>query len=752
MTVVAARVRPVAFLALVLASPPGAVGQSRLSVERIYGGAEFAAESFGPARWLGEGEGYTTLEAAPNGGGKEIVKYLTVTGHRQVLVKAEQLTPAGATAPLEIADHAWSADYSRVLVFTNTRQVWRLHTRGDYWVLDRSTGRLHQLGGASAGPASLMYAKFSPDGKRVGYVRENDIYVEELDSGVIHRITYDGSRTIINGNFDWVYEEEFGLHDGWRWSPDGTRIAFWQLNADRVREFTLVRNTDSVYAQLNPIQYPKAGEENSAARIGIVRSTGGLITWLGFEGDPRNHYLARMEWAASSDEVIVQRLNRLQNRLELVRANARSGELTTVLVERSPAWVEVVDDLVWFDGGQRFTWVSERDGWSHVYAVSRDGSEQRLLTPGEFDVLGVRNIDPHGGVIDFIAAPGEPARRYLYRARLDGKGTPWRLTPDNLAGTNGYDVSPDGRYAIHTRSQFGVPPVTSLVELPSHKPLRVLVKNAALARAVAALAQGPREFREVDIGDGVRLNAWIMKPVDFDSTRRYPILFYVYGGPGSQTVVDSWGGATWLWHLMLTQQGFIVASVDNRGTGARGRDWRQVIHGRLGVIETRDQAAAARVLGRLPWVDEHRMGIWGWSYGGFMSLNGLFQAPEVYSTAVAVAPVTDWSFYDNIYTERYNGLPRDNPEGYQQGSPLTYVDQMRGNLLLIHGTGDDNVHYQNTEALANALIAANRQFTMMSYPDRNHSISGGATAVHLRTLILDYLHRHLGTPGAPLLP
>ncbi len=740
------------FLLLCLVPPIAAQAPdpALLTVQRIYGSEEFTPESFGPSRWLEQGAAYTTLEPGPGGVGHEIVRYETATGRREVLVTAAQLTPSGAPAPLTVADYAWTTDLGRVLIFTNTRQVWRLHTRGDYWVLDRSTGRLRKLGGAEAEPATLMYAKFSPDGGRVGYVRANDLYVEDLETGVVTRLTRDGSRTVINGNFDWVYEEEFSLHDGWRWSPDGSRIAYWQLVADRVRDFNLIRNTDSLYSRLDPIQYPKAGEENSAARIGVVRATGGATTWLAFAGDPRNHYLARMDWAASSDEVIVQRLNRLQNTLELALGDARTGQVRTILVERDSAWVEVVDDLVWLDGGKWFTWVSERDGWSHVYAVSRDGASRRLLTPGQYDVLGTQAIDPHGGWIYYTAAPGAPAQRYLFRARLDGRGAPVRLTPAGHSGTNTYDVAPSGAFALHTHSRFGTAPVTGVVTLPGHRPLRTLVQNAGLARALAPLARGPVEFRQVDIGEGVALNAWIMKPVGFDSTRRYPILFYVYGGPGSQTVLDSWGGATWLWHLMLTQQGFIVASVDNRGTGARGREWRKVIYGQLGVVETRDQAAAATALGRLPWVDETRMGIWGWSYGGFMSLNGLFQAPEVYRTAVSVAPVTHWKFYDTIYTERYNGLPGPNAEGYDRGSPLSYVDGMRGNLLLIHGTGDDNVHYQNSEALINALVAADKQFTLMSYPDRNHRITGGNTTVHLRTLMLNYLHQHL-RGGAPAL-
>ncbi len=714
-----------------------------LTNQRIYASEDFRPEGFRGARWLTDGAGYTTLEGSAGANAREIIRYDTETGKREVIVTSAQLTPPGRSAPLEIDDYAWTSDLGRVLIFTNTQPVWRINTRGDYWVLDRGTGTLRQLGGSAAKSSTLMYAKFSPDGRRAGYVRENNLFVEDLQSGAITQLTTDGSRTVINGNFDWVYEEELGLHDGWRWSPDGKHLAYWQLNADQVRDFDLIRNTDSLYSRIVPIQYPKAGEANSAARIGIVDAAGGATRWLHVEGDPRNNYMARLDWAATSDQVIVQRLNRLQNTLDLLLGDAATGAVQTILVERDSAWVEVVDELVWLNGGKSFTWVSERDGWRHVYIVSRDGKSVRLVTPGEFDVLAITGIEPVAGWLYYVASPQNPTQRYLFRTRLDGTTKPERLSPITDVGTHGYDLAPGGRYAFHTFSTFTQPGATALVRLPEHTVVRSLAGNARLRERISALKRGPAEFFQVDIGEGVKLNGWLMKPADFDSTRRYPILFTVYGGPNSQTVMDSWGGSTYLWHLMLTQKGYLVASIDNRGTGARGRAWRKIIYGRLGVIETHDQIAAAKAVAQRPYVDPARVGIWGWSYGGFMSLNALFQGHEVYSTAIAVAPVTHWKFYDNIYTERFNGLPQNNAAGYDRGSPLTYVNQLTGDLLLVHGTGDDNVHYQNSESLINALVAANKPFTMMSYPNRTHSISGGNTTLHLRTLLTDYLEEHL---------
>jgi dipeptidyl-peptidase-4 len=360
----------------------------------------------------------------------------------------------------------------------------------------------------------------------------------------------------------------------------------------------------------------------------------------------------------------------------------------------------------------------------------------------------VAAVDPAGGWLYYIASPDDPTQRYLYRVPLGGTGKAERLSPVGQAGTHAYTVAPNAAVALHTFSRFGVPPVTELVRLPDHRVIRTLVANAALKAKVAAVRQGPAEFFQVDAGAGVKLNGYIMKPADFSPDRKYPILFTVYGGPGSQTVLDSWGGATYLWHLMLTQHGYLVASVDNRGTGMRGRDWRKIVYRQLGVVETKDQSAAARAIGRWSYVDSTRMGIWGWSYGGFMSLNTLFQAPDVYSMAIAVAPVTHWKFYDNIYTERYNGLPQDNRDGYDRGSPLSYVNQLRGRLLLVHGTGDDNVHYQNSESLLNALVKADKQFDFMAYPNRNHGIFGGNTTLHLRELLTRFVDETLGPPKA----
>ena len=744
-------------IGLVLSTIPGIgsaqqADSSLLTLDRIYGSKEFAPQPFGPARWLADGTAYTTLEPAAEGRGQDLVRYFVVSGRREVMVAARELTPPGAEGPLDVENYAWSPDGRMLLIFTNTRPVWRLNTRGDYWVLDRKSGSLRKLGGKEAGPSSLMFAKFSPDGRRVGYVRENNLYVEDLASGGVTALTADGSRTMINGTFDWVYEEELMDNDadGWRWSPDGRNIAYWQLNADSVKNFNLINNTDSLYSRVNPVQYPKVGEVNSAARIGVVPAAGGATRWLRVEGDPRNHYMARMDWAASSNEVILQQLNRLQNTNRVMLGDPRTGAVRTVLTERDTTWVDVVDEVVWLKDGKEFTWVSERDGWNHVYAVSRDGKSVRLLTNGAYDVLEIEGIDRKGGWLYFVASPDNPTQKYLFRTRLDGKGSAERLSPRSEPGTHVYDRSPDYKYAIETYSRLGTPPVVRLVRLPGNAVIRTLVDNTALRTRVAQLRQPTVEWLSVPAEDGTRMPGVLFKPANLDPTRKYPLLFFVYGGPGSAEVEDQWG-AYYLWHSMLTQKGYLVAIVDNRGTPAPlGRRWRKAIYGQLGVLEARDQAAAARTLTQRPYVDAARVGIWGWSYGGFMTLNMLFQHPEIYRTGVAVSPVTHWALYDNVYTERFNGLITDNREGYDRGSPMSYVDGFRGNLLLVHGSGDDNVHFQNSEVLVNALVAANKPFQMMSYPNRTHCVCQGKnTTLHLFSLITRYLDQHLLAPAPP---
>lgn len=728
---------------------------SRLTLARIFGSREFASHGTPSLRWTADGKGYTALEpSATVPDARDLVRYDAASDRREIVVSAQRLVMPGDSTAIDIDDYQFSRDGRRLLIFTNAQRVWRENTRGDYWVLDVAGGAPRELGGAAAKSDSLMFAKFSPDGDRVAFVRANNLYVENVATGAETALTTDGSRTIINGTFDWVYEEELSLRDGFRWSPDGTRIAYWQLDDSGVRNFLLIDDTDSLYSYTIPVQYPKAGTTNSAARVGVVSASGGATQWLAVPGDPRQHYIARLEWAAGSNEVVLQQLDRRQHTLNVILGDARTGAVRTVLTERDSTWVDVVDDVRWIDSGRQFTWVSERDGWRRLYAVTRDGHAIRPLTTGAFDLQNpdaafgdpyVVGVDSTAGWIYFTASPDAPTQLFLYRARLDGRGSAERVTPKDEPGTHTYSVAPGGKYAFHTYSTFTTPAVHELVRLPSHAVVRTLSDNAELRARLALLDRGKVQFLRVPARDGTLLDAWVMTPPGFDPSRKYPVLFTVYGEPAAQTVLDAWSG-DYLWHLMLTQQGYVVASIDNRGTPApRGRAWRRSIYGAIGVLSSQDQADGARALAKqLPFMDSTRIGVWGWSGGGSMTLNLMFRSPELYKVGMSVAPVPDERLYDTIYQERYMGLPQENPDGYRRGSPITYAANLRGDLLVVHGSGDDNVHYQGTERLINVLVAADRPFTMMDYPNRSHCICEGAgTRLHLFGLLTRYLETHL---------
>jgi dipeptidyl-peptidase 4 len=734
------------FLAIAPAvAQPQTPDPAKLTLDRIFASDEFRGDRVPSVKWLDDGA-YTTLRPSKaQKGASEIVK-VDAAGKSEVLVPAEKLVAPNAKEPLSIQSYEFSKNLDLVLIFTNSVKVWRQNTRGDYWTFQRSTGKLTKLGG-DIKPSTLMFAKLSPDGTHVGYVRDNNLYVEPVEGGTATKLTSDGSNEVINGTFDWVYEEEFFCRDGWRWSPDGKNIAYWQLDTRGVKTFTLIDNTTGDYPILKTFAYPKTGERNSACRVGVVPATGGATQWIDVPGDTRtDYYIPRMEWADNSKELVIQRINRLQNAVDVMLADATTGKAWTVQTERDGAWIDIHDDAMeWVEKGAAFTWVSERDGWRHLYLVSRDGVIVRRITSGDFDVIKVLRIDEKGNRVYFLASPENPTQQYLYRTSLSGSDSPERLTPIDQSGWHDYQFSPDGGWAVHTHSAFGSPPRVELVTFPDHKVVRTLAANDKLREVVGKLTRTPVEFFRADVGNGVKLDGWLMKPANFDPTKKYPLVFHVYGEPAGQSVTDHWGGSQYLWHLMLTQQGYAVACVDNRGTPCpRGRDWRRTVYRKIGTLASEDQAAAARELLKRPYLDPMRVGVWGWSGGGSMTLNLLFRYPDLYSTGMAVAPVPDMRLYDTIYQERYMGLPQDNAADYKQGSPIAHAAGLKGNLLIVHGTGDDNVHYQGTEKLADKLIELNKPFTLMSYSNRTHSINEGKnTTRHLYGLLTRYLNDNL---------
>lgn len=740
-------------------------------LHRMYASPDFEVKYFGPARWLDDGSAYTTVEpSAAVKDARDIVRYETATGKREVLVSATQLIPPNEKSPLDFENFFLSKDKSKVLLYTNTAQVWRRNTRGDYWVLDLRTKSLRKLGG-DAPPSSLMFAKFSPDGSQVAYVRANNIYVENVATGTMTQITRDGSSTIVNGTSDWVYEEELDVRDGFRWSPDGNRIAYWQFDTSNVGIFKLLYNLGApkeivtsfpypglgVYPSVLNIPYPIPGTTNSAVRVGVVSAQGGETKWMSVPGDPRNNYIARMEWAPggnpAASELAIEHLNRLQNTNDVLLADASTGAVQQIFRDQDPAWVDVNDEIKWIHNGKEFLWLSERDGWRHAYRVSRDGKNIQLLTPGAYDVISLDGVDEKNGELYFIASPENATQRYLYRASLDASAakataanTPERVSPADAPGTHLYDISPDGRWAFHIYSRADVTPVTDLVELPMHKSARVLEDNHALRANAAPLLTSPTEFFKVDIGDGVTLDAWMLKPPNFDPHKKYPLLVYVYGEPAAQTVEDVWADWNFDFHRIVADAGYIVVSFDNRGTPApKGRAWRKIIYGAIHPVIVKDQSAALKVfLQSHPYADPSRVALWGWSGGGSSTLNLMFRSPDLYKVGMAVAPVPDLRLYDTIYQERYMGLPLQNVEGYRSSSAINYAEGLKGHLLLVHGSGDDNVHYSGSELLLNRLIELDKPVDFMEYPNRTHAINEGpGTTLHLYSLLLRYLEEHI---------
>jgi dipeptidyl-peptidase-4 len=722
------------FATLLAAAPAPAQQQtppSQLSVERIFASSDFRLQGLPAIQWMKDGQRYTFV--GENG---DLMVEDAATARRDVMVAASALVPQGGGEAIEIEDYEWSADERKLIIFTNTQRVWRTNTRGKYyvWDLDRRT-----LTPISTQDGWQMFAKLSPNGSRVGFVRDNDLYVTDLATGRETRLTRDGGEQIINGTFDWVYEEELGVQDGWRWSPDGQRIAFWRIDQSPVRTFYMIQETDSLYSQPIALRYPKAGTPNPIARIGVIGVNGGETTWMD-TGSDTEVLLARMEWAESPNEVVIQRTNRIQNRIDVLLADASTGRSRVLFTETDAAWVDVTDDFTWLADGQRFLWTSERDGWNHLYVYNRNGSVARQLTRGPWEVTRVMGVDERGGWVYFGGTREGPAERHVYRVRLDGRGEIQKLSRE--PGTHNAAVSPAGTYYLDMYSTISTPTVTRLHRADGTE-VRTLVDNARAREALGQLAVNAPEFFTVRTQDGAELNAWMIKPAGFDPSRKYPVLMYVYGGPGSQTVLNSWGGSRYLWHQSLAQRGYIVVSVDNRGTGSRGRDFKKTVYLKLGQQEAADQIEAANWLARQPYVDAARIGIWGWSYGGYMTSMALTRSGSPFKAGIAVAPVADWWLYDTIYTERFMRTPQENPEGYRLGAPVNAAANLRGKLLLIHGTGDDNVHFQNSVRLANALQAAGKQFQFMAYPNRTHSISGGPTSPHLFNMMTDWIVQNL---------
>ena len=731
--------------ALLGALPLGAQKPATLELEQVVNGSLIHTQYAPSPVWLADGESYSRVETAEDGG-VEVVSYKAADEARQVLIPSSLLRYPESGKPLPVRSLVWSNDNKKVLIYNNTRRVWRYDTRGDYWLLDLSTGALRQLG-KGLPESSLMFAKFSPDGQRVAYVSRNNIYIEPATAAEAapRQLTPDGCDYIVNGTFDWVYEEEFSCRDGFRFSPDSRFIAYWQSDTRGTGVFDLINNVDSLYPTLLHFPYPKAGTTNSAVRVGYMPVEGGETHWVDLPGDARNMYIPRMEFIPGSNELFIQQMNREQNTNHVWTVSLADGKARNIFTEKDAAWLETNDQILWLDDAQSFTWMSERSGFRHLYRVSRDGKEIRPITSGNFDLIQIVGADLKKQILYFIASPDNATQRYLYSASLKkGRSGCERLSPEGQVGQHSYQMSPTGKWAVHSFSNAQTPPVAEILSFPGHKAVRTLVTNERARAEYAALGLRPKQFLKVK-SDTLQLDAWMILPADFDSTKKYPMIVDVYGEPANSTVQDVWGGGD-LWHQYLAQLGYVVVSIDNRGAAApRGRAWRKCIYGEVGTLASRDQAnGVLDLLARFPWLDPYRVGITGWSGGGSQTLNCMFRYPQVFSTGIAVAFVSDQRLYDTVYQERYMNTPQNNPEGYRKGSPITYVEGLKGNLLLIHGTGDDNVHYQSCEMLVNELVKHGKIFSQISYPMRSHSINERpGTTLHLRKTMADYWKKNL---------
>ncbi len=708
--------------------------QKKLTLEDIYEKNIFRINTVHGLTWMKNGNYYTSLKRNDSGT-QDIIKYSTTTGEAiETIVEGTELIPEDKTDPIQINSYSFDRAESKLLISTETDRIYRRSSKSVNYIYDIASGNLNLL----VEGEKQSYATFSPDGSKVAFVRQNNLYFKVLTSDELVQVTNDGEyNKIINGFADWVYEEELSLSKAFCWSPDGSKIAFLRFDESEVPVYNLQKWND-LYPEDYKFKYPKAGEKNSDVTLHIYdlisRKTNEVKV-----GDERDVYLARLKWLPVGNVISVIRLNRLQNQLDIFHHNCETESTDIVYSEKTDTYIDIdqVDDLTYLENGQSFIMSSERSGYKHLYRYTIDGKLINQITYGTWSVTDFEGVDERRQIMYYTSTEVSSTERHLYAVSLKGRGKK-KLT--KLPGTNRTSFSSDFRYFINTHSSIGTPSKTVLYR-SNGREVKVLAENSEYHQQSKDYGFASTEFFYVPLESGDSLNAYIMKPTDFDEDKKYPVLMFVYGGPGSQNVMNRWNSN--MWHHLLTQKGYIVVCVDNRGTGGKGKSFQHITYKNLGKYESQDQINAAKYISDWNFVDKNRIGIWGWSYGGYMSSLCLMLGNEVFKTAIAVAPVTNWRYYDTIYTERYLQKPQDNPGGYDDYSPVSHANKLKGNLLMIHGTGDDNVHFQNAVELQKALINANKQFDSFFYPDRNHGIYGGNTRLHLYTMMTKFIEENL---------
>ncbi len=705
--------------------------QKEITLADIWQNGTFAQKSIQNLNWAADGQSYLELKA-----GKIIKTNIQDPSKSEVLFD-EKGTKTASGETIRVQKFSLSNDEQKILIGTASEPIYRRSSTETNYVFDRATQRLTLL----AAGGKQMHASFSPDGKKVSFVRENNLYWVDLTTGTEKAVTTSGKlNSIIHGVCDWVYEEEFSFSKAFAWSPDSKKIAFYTFDESQVPVYNMQMWGD-LYPKDYRYKYPKAGEANSIVSLSIANIESASIQKVDV-GPIKDQYIPRMKWTKSSDVLAFIRLNRLQNHMELIHHSISKSNETIVYEEKSDTSIEIEsigNDITYLNDQKSFIFTSEKSGFKHIYLQDFTTGKQQVITQGNWEVDDLYGFDEKTKTLYFNSTERTPIGRDVYQIQLNGTGK--KLIAGNT-GTNTATFSPDFSYYILTHSSAKSPSKITLNHIKTGQ-MRVLEDNASLAGKVAEYGISTREFFEIPLANGDHLNGYVIKPANFDATKKYPVLMHVYGGPGSQQVLDSFPGADFFWYQMLLKKGYLIYCIDNRGTGARGVAFKKITYQNLGKIEVEDQIFAAKYLGGLPHVDASRIGIWGWSYGGFMSANCLMQGASVFKAAISVAPVTNWRFYDSIYTERYQRTPQENPRGYDDNSPVNHVDKLKGNLLLVHGTGDDNVHFQNSVALEEALIKANKQFQSFYYPNRNHGIYGGNTRLHLYQMMTDFLEKNL---------